>query len=187
MSFCHKPSMRQKISYYAEKQSGKQHFIYFPFFCCIDRSYQRYSDFPTKIFQPFISSSWNNVGFVQQQQSMRVFLSTVNVAEQGIYCKRKLSFFIFSSYERSECFIFGVITENASQRNEMELLHLKRRFYEARQTAYEAQLTLHEAALRAMKRSLFRLHVFCLEIKAKKNGRDREIRTPDLLSPRQTR
>ena len=33
----------------------------------------------------------------------------------------------------------------------MELLHLKRRFYEARLTAYEA-------ALRAMKRSLFRLH-----------------------------
>ena len=42
----------------------------------------------------------------------------------------------------------------------MELLHLKRRFYEARLSAYEAQLTLHEAALRAMKRSLFRLHVF---------------------------
>ena len=40
----------------------------------------------------------------------------------------------------------------------MKLLHLKRRFYEARLTAYEAQLTLHEAALRAMKRSLFRLH-----------------------------
>ena len=54
---------------------------------------------------------------------------------------------------------------------------LKRRIYEARLTAYEAQLTLHEAALppsprlrrtrRAMKRSLFRLHVF-LPIRAKK-------------------
>ena len=40
------------------------------------------------------------------------------------------------------------------------MLHLKRRIYEARLMAYEAQLTLHEAALRAMKRSLFRLHVF---------------------------
>ena len=40
-------------------------------------------------------------------------------------------------------------------------------FYEARLTAYEAQLTLHEAALRAMKRILFRLHVF-LPIRAKK-------------------
>ena len=34
-------------------------------------------------------------------------------------------------------------------------------FYEARLTAYDAQLTLHEATLRAIKRSLFRLHVFC--------------------------
>ena len=34
-------------------------------------------------------------------------------------------------------------------------------FYEARLTAYDAQLTLHEAALRTIKRSLFRLHVFC--------------------------
>jgi hypothetical protein len=37
------------------------------------------------------------------------------------------------------------------------MLHLKRR-NEARLTAYEARLTPHEAALRAMKRSLFRLH-----------------------------
>ena len=35
---------------------------------------------------------------------------------------------------------------------------------------YEAQLTLHEAALRAMKRSLFRLHVFLPE-SGQKNGR----------------
>ena len=34
-----------------------------------------------------------------------VFLSTVNITEQGTYCKQELSFFIFSSYERSECFI----------------------------------------------------------------------------------
>ena len=60
----------------------------------------------------------------------------------------------------------------------MELLHLKRRFYEAlcvlhasgvsSTQKYEAQLTLHEAALRAMKRSLFRLHVFCPS--GQKNG-----------------
>ena len=35
---------------------------------------------------------------------------------------------------------------------------------------YEVQLTLHEAALRAMKRSLFRLHVFLPGIRAKKMG-----------------
>ena len=35
---------------------------------------------------------------------------------------------------------------------------------------YEAQLTLHEAALRAMKRSLFRLHVFLPIFWAKKMG-----------------
>ena len=35
---------------------------------------------------------------------------------------------------------------------------------------YEAQLALHEAALRAMKRSLFRLHVFLPGIRAKKWG-----------------
>ena len=50
----------------------------------------------------------------------------------------------------------------------MQLLHLARRFYEAlcvlhasgvsSTQKYEAQLTLHEAALRAMKRSLDRLH-----------------------------
>ena len=52
---------------------------------------------------------------------------------------------------------------------------LKRHFYEARLTAYEAQLMLHEAALRAMKRSLFRLHVFFAQNLGKKNGRDTEI------------
>jgi len=55
---------------------------------------------------------------------------------------------------------------------------LARRFYEAlcvlhasgvsSTQKYEAQLTLHEAALRAMKRSLFRLHVFLPKIWAKK-------------------
>jgi len=47
------------------------------------------------------------------------------------------------------------------------MLHLKRR-NEARRTAYEARLAPHEAALRAMKRSLFRLHVFCPS--GQKNG-----------------
>ena len=65
-------------------------------------------------------------------------------------------------------------------RMNMELLHLKRRFYEARQTAYEAQLTLHEASLRAMKRSLFRLHVLA---RWAKNGRGDWIRTSDLYVP----
>ena len=37
-------------------------------FRCIDRCNQGYSDFPAKIFQPFIFSSWRNVGFVQQQE-----------------------------------------------------------------------------------------------------------------------
>ena len=55
-----------------------------------------------------------------------------NIIRTLLYYKRINSHFSFlSSYERSECFIFGVITENASQRNEMQLLHLKRRFYEA--------------------------------------------------------
>ena len=57
---------------------------------------------------------------------------------------------------------------------------LKRRFYEAlcvlhasgvsSTQKYEAQLTLHEAALRAMMRSLDRLHVFLPGIRAKKWG-----------------
>ena len=50
-------------------------------------------------------------------------------------------------------------------------------FYEAfcgDAAKYEAHLAMHEAALRAMKRSLFRLHVFCLEIKAKKWRRGRD-------------
>ena len=52
----------------------------------------------------------------------------------------------------------------------MELLHRQAFFYEAfcgDAAKYEAHLAMHEAALRAMKRSLFRLHspFFC---KAKK-------------------
>ena len=68
------------------------------------------------------------------------------------------------------------------------MLHLSGRFlmkHFALRAKYEAQLALHEAALRAMKRSLT---ASCfLPIRAKKNGRDTEIRTPDLLTPSQTR
>ena len=113
--------------------------------------------------------------------SMRVFLSTVNITEQGTYCKRKLSFFIFSSYEQSECFIAeqsGLPRRNEMKTGAASYCGVKRNnasssgvFYEAFcgvAAQYEAQLTLHEAALRAMKRSLFRLHVFLPKIWAKK-------------------
>ena len=40
----------------------------------------------------------------------------------------------------------------------MELLHLKRRFYEARLTAYEAALRAMKRTFSAMERSLDRLH-----------------------------
>ena len=53
-------------------------------------------------------------------------------------------------------------------------------FYEARLTAYDAQLTLHEAALRTIKRSLFRLHVFLPKIWAKKWGASYCFRTSNL-------
>ncbi len=43
-------------------------------FRCIDRCNQSYSDFPAKIFQPFKFSSWENVGFVQQQQPVTCFI-----------------------------------------------------------------------------------------------------------------
>ena len=52
------------------------------------------------------------------------------------YCKPELSFFIFTSYERSECFILRSETEQCFI---TKLLHLKRlHFYEARLSAYEA-------------------------------------------------
>ena len=60
-------------------------------------------------------------------------------------------FFIFSSYERSECFILW---------SETEQCFIWKGVLWSTASPYEAQLTLHEAALRAMKRSLFRLHVF---------------------------
>ena len=60
----------------------------------------------------------------------------------------------------------------------MKLLHLKRRYYEARLAAYEA-------ALRAMKRSLFRFHVFLPLEKRQKNGGRTRNRTGDtgIFSP----
>ena len=50
----------------------------------------------------------------------------------------------------------------------MKLLHLKRRFYEARLTAYEAALCAMKRTFGAMKRSLFRLHVFFAKFWQKK-------------------
>jgi len=60
-----------------------------------------------------------------------------NVALARNICKHNSHFSFFHHTERER---------SASYRNEMKLLHLKRRFYEARLTAYEA-------ALRAMKRT----------------------------------
>ena len=57
----------------------------------------------------------------------------------------------------------------------------------AQSAKYEAQLTLHEAELRAMKRSLFRLHVFFARNLGKKNGRGGGSRTRDILLPKQAR
>ena len=57
------------------KVSRRTTFLFlFRFFRCINRCNQSYPDFPTKIFQPFIFSSWNNVGFVQQQQPVTCFV-----------------------------------------------------------------------------------------------------------------
>ena len=43
----------------------------------------------------------------------------------------------------------------------MQLLHLKKAVYEARLSAYEAALRAMKHTFGVMKRSLFRLHVFC--------------------------
>ena len=89
------------------------------------------------------------------------------------YCKPELSFFIFTSYERSECFIFGVKRKMLHN----EVASSSGVFYEAfcgDAAKYEAHLAMHEAALRAMKQSLtasFR-HFF-----GQKNGGRRGIRT----------
>ena len=67
-------------------------------------------------------------------------------------------------------------TANVSLRNKVELLHLKRLYYEAHLAVHEAILRIMKHAWRRMKRSLFRLHIFCLQKKGKKNGgRTREV------------
>ena len=97
---------------------------------------------------------------------MRVFLSTVNITEQGTYCKRKLSFFIFSSYERSECFI-AEWNEAASYCGALAKQCFIVRLLWSTASPYEA-------ARCAMKRTFgawseaWRLHFFCLR---QKNGR----------------
>ena len=92
------------------------------------------------------------------------------------YCKLELSFFIFTSYERSECFIFGVKRKMLHSRMKWLAARTEMKtgaasssgvFYEAfcgDAAKYEALCVLHasgvssaqkhEAALRAMKQSL---------------------------------
>ena len=97
------------------------------------------------------------------------------------YCKPKLSFFIFTSYERSECFIFGV--KRKMLHNEVASSEkagpdwVKHAFRRMKHFAALPQNMKHRRC--GMKQSLFRLHIFCLEIKAKKNGGERGIRTLD--------
>ena len=110
-----------------------------------------------------------------------------------MYYKRRTLIFLFSHHPSHEVLWMTGHTErkrSASYRNQVEMLHIVERqrnnvssekaFYEAlcvlhasgvsSTQKYEAQLTLHEAALRAMKRNLFRLHVFLPKIWAKKWG-----------------
>ena len=86
------------------------------------------------------------------------------------YCKPELSFFIFTSYERSECFIFGV--KRKMLHNEVASSEkagpdwVKHAFRRMKHFAALPQNMKHRRC--GMKQSLFRLHIFCLEIKAKK-------------------
>ena len=78
------------------------------------------------------------------------------------YCKPELSFFIFTSYERSECFIFGVkrkMLHNEVASSEKAgpdwVKHACRRM---KHFAALPQNMKHRRC--GMKQSLFRLHVF---------------------------
>ena len=88
------------------------------------------------------------------------------------YCKPELSFFIFTSYERSECFIFGV---------KRKMLHLKGlHFYEARLSAYEAFCGIaakYEAPLMRYEAKPFQASCFFALNQGKKNGGGGGIRT----------
>ena len=102
------------------------------------------------------------------------------------YCKPELSFFIFTSYERSECFIFGVkrkMLHNEVASSEKAgpdwVKHACRRM---KHFAALPQNMKHRRC--GMKQSLFRLHVFCLEIKAKKMA-EREGFEPSVRFPPQ--
>ena len=89
------------------------------------------------------------------------------------YCKPKLSFFIFTSYERSECFMFGV--KRKMLHNEVASSEkagpdwVKHAF---RRMKHFAALPQNMKHLRCgMKQSLFRLHVFLPWNQGKKKWR----------------
>ena len=69
------------------------------------------------------------------------------------YCKPELSFFIFTSYERSECFIFGVKLKMLHNRMKWRCF-IVRRFLWSTAVAVWSGTACHEAHLRGMKQSL---------------------------------
>ncbi len=99
------------------------------------------------------------------------------------YCKPELSFFIFTSYERSECFIFGVkrkmFHNEVASSEKAGLDWVKHACRRMKHFAALPQNMKHRRC--GMKQSLFRLHVFfALKSRQKKWRRERE--TPLFLS-----
>ena len=111
------------------------------------------------------------------------------------YCKPKLSFFIFTSYERSECFIFGVkrkmlhneVASSVFALASYAVTSLKRlHFYEARLSAYEAFCGVaakYEAPQMRYEAKPFQASYFFALKSRQKNGGEGGIRTRGKISP----
>ena len=122
---------------------------------------------------------------IQKNPAIKDWIAGHNIVRIALYCKRKLSFFIFSSYERSECFIAewnGAASYCEVKRNNAS----SSGFYEARLRRMKRHVVPWSAPA-VLWSETWRLHVFLPKNLGKKNGRGGGDRTRDFLLPKQTR